>query len=262
MKISLPDDHLRYPRDEFMPYLDWYRGKFAGVFVALHPFFKIEGIAPEDVDWGTHAFERADIPASTDLLSELERLSALRSYGKIAAEDVEALIPHRAEVVTWEEIRQLSDLATLGEVNRALSAGIKALKRKFVDLEGLGRLERACRDGGIFQPTEGRFQVLHRGLISGIFKQAASPNIIGEDISETRYVHEELFGVEWDHSQRRLWASDESMLVVVDWDSFFTLICMSEDRLMTVDLSAFDGFWAEGSAGHHWWMPEAERNML
>lgn len=248
------NEHLTYPREN-VRYLQWYEGHFSAVFVAFHPFFVLPGVRPDECDWGTFIVDnRGAIDAPT--LDDLEDLRAAERDGLIAATDIEALIPSRARPMSWIDTCRNAGMRSHQHLNQALRTHIRGLKRKFEDRPAADRLEQFSAEKGVFLPTEGEFQVLHREGLASLARQLGVSQVVASDdvTEEVRVIEVSHLTRPWEWWPKRLWTPDESMLAVVDSDSFFTLICLSDAAMRTIDMPPFEGFWADATTEHDWWL--------
>jgi hypothetical protein len=94
-------------------------------------------------------------------------------------------------------------------------------------------------------------------MITDIFRQAGVEKLImGDDVRDDLWERSPVdlkSDDSWEFHWRRMWSPDQSILVTTHWDSFFTLICLDADRARSIDLGAFEGFWAQATTKHSWW---------
>jgi hypothetical protein len=256
------DRRTMYPQNG-RALLDWYRGAFDAAFIALHPFrdplpmasdaqalLSRAGLAP---NWGD----------PFDLVTELYKQGRAKAVPFLDIFDVEK---RHARPISWEDARSGAGFSDLAAVNHALLSGIFSLRTEVADQAGSERLRAFCDRQRWFVPTEGSFQCLMEQGIANLFTRAGVEAVetvleFGEDPM--------LLGVpslrgpaSWRHigihTRGSIYAVDRSLLVAVHWDSFFTLVTGTHDRLAAADpASLFEGFWCSPTTSHHWWEERA-----
>lgn len=255
------DPELAYPSYE-QPFLKSWDGRFESVFVALHPFFRMPGRDPVGDGYlatpyatsiaGKDAFEKAvenPSPQAAEFIkrgSGGSRLLASIGYPDDGWEE--------AQRVPWAEVSQQSRLGSLAEVGTALLALIGALRVPYP--EKVASLVRFCEQTRTFPPEAGKFDELHTGPFLDLFRRAGAPLILFQEEFDGQPIqvltHTEFEVVRpWRGS---LYNPEKSILIVVDWDSYFTLVAGSRALLEAwASDQALDGFFADETTTHHWW---------
>jgi hypothetical protein len=249
------------------PFLASYDGAYDMAFAALHPFYTIPGHRPEDfAPWTLH-IERSELEkglSGSQLLAATDEVARDRRDGKLDPALLDALAKQSGCRIGWERLGRDAGFSTLGAVNRALCTGIGGLRAEFSDPAGATRLERYCSDKALFMPSEGRFQALMQHSIAYLLyragvdavEAAAEFDEVGQLLHPGALAGDSPWTAEAGvpGCTSRLFAADRSVLVVVDWDSFFTLICGRTERLERVPMTdLFDGFWCSATTSHSWW---------
>jgi hypothetical protein len=252
---------LTYP-DEQVPFLDWYDGIYDAVFVAFHPFFTIDGLKPADFASRTTVFDAQNLPVdwSLELLDELDA----KQRAELADQDeqFDRVVISRGNLVTWEAICSGSGLNGPHHLNQALRTNILGLKREYSDVAAAEAMNRHCEANSIFLPTEGSLQILHRPHLSELCMGLGHLQFQVQDelfMEHPTTITAADFAQSTERWPSRLWTADMSMFVVVDWDSFFSIICLTSHALTRSSLHGFDGFWADRSTNHNWWTQSVPR---
>ncbi len=254
------------------PLIECYRGAYDAAFIAFHPFRDVTGMASPAAALLRQMGAGSGTDEPYDLVAELYtfgRESSARP--KELWRDIYRIEREFGRSVSWTAVCAEAGFNT-ARLNRALLTGIGALISRYADPEANDRLERCCNDMSVFRPTEGMFQPRMQRDIGRIFASAGVERVeCGDEFGETaiEVALDELTGPEpWDflsfdirNTSRNLFASDRSLLISVEFDSFFTLICGTRERLEKVPLSGiFDGFWCDATTSDLWWMtPEEQR---
>ena len=260
MKFSPPDDTAMLP---------WYQGAFAHGFIALHPFFTVEGLDPTSCDHGTLVLTGSHRPKDVDLLKWMDEQAATRRTGKeIFGGSLADITKRFSRRIGWREICKEVGLHDHRALDRALRTNIKGLRRELEDQDAAERLVTYCNRQSIFLPTEGDFQPTMEAEIVSMFQNAGlSEILVGDEFGED----EKLISLaslansspwemrddlpEW--GARRLMAPDHSLLVWVHWDSFYTAIFGTAQRLRDLRLSeGFEGFWCSEENTTYWLMQD------
>jgi hypothetical protein len=264
------DPALAYPSYD-KPFLESWNGRFESVFVALHPFFQLPGTDPYAEGYAVSSHTsgisaRNEFSASEDAgfknlpgkLGEVmgdARFIASLSHPK----GTDWLAESRA--LSWTAVAEETGLQTRERVGTALLAMIGAIRGKFP--EEVSRLVGFCERTKTFPPSEGSFQPLHFASFLDLFKRAGSQVVMFQEEFDDRPVLDLAFS-EFEPNQPyrgSLYSTDKSALIVVDWDSYFTLVAGPRALLEPwVEDHALDGFFADKTTTHHWWVDPAHLN--
>lgn len=255
-KFGPPDD---------TPILPWFGGAYTHGFVALHPFFTVEGLDPKTCEHGTLVLSRSAASLALGLLEWADEESAKRRAGKeIKSEGVDGAAKRFGRQIGWRTICQQVDFTDHCELDQALRTSIGGLKHDLADAAKSERLASYCSRHRIFLPTEGRFEPMMQASLATVFKRSGNNSVIvgdefGDDerLIDTRLLEQvEL----WDgmaalptHGVKRLIAPNHSLLAWVHWDSFYTLILGTAEVFQDLEIaSLFEGFWCSGETESYW----------
>lgn len=245
--------------------LPWYDGAFSKAFVALHPFFLIDGLDPAVCEHGTLVLFGRDRPEDVDLVDWCGQAQADRLIGKeLTSSSVDDASKRFGKNARWSTIGEQVGLADHRDINRALRTHIGGLKAEYADPASAERLISHCARMQTFLPTEGQLQPTMEDSFVNLFRRAGLTHVvIGDEFGDEEYVVsvDELCSPNsWPSSRslplpypRRIFAQDRSLLVTVHWDSFFTFILGTDDRLQDVEVgSLFEGFWCSETTTISW----------
>jgi hypothetical protein len=255
-KFGPPDD---------APIMPWYGGVYAHGFVALHPFFSVEGLDPNTCEHGTLVLSGAKAPSELGLLEWADEESAKRRAGKeITPEGVDGLAKRSGQRIGWRTVCQQNGFANHCELDRALRTSIGGLRPDLSDNSASDRLASYCFRHRIFPPNEGSFQPLMQSSLARIFRQAGCKNLlVGDEFGDDEHLvdigvmeRDEL----WDgmaelpqYGIKRLIAPDRSLLAWVHWDSFYTMIFGTDEGLRGLEINRlFEGFWCSDETNTYW----------
>ena len=117
-KFGPPDD---------TPILPWFGGVYTHGFVALHPFFTVEGLDPKTCDYGTLVLSGAAAPAALGLLDWADEQEANRRVGKeISPDAVDGAAKRHGRQISWRTVCQQAGFADHCEMDQALRTSIGA----------------------------------------------------------------------------------------------------------------------------------------
>jgi hypothetical protein len=254
------DQLILGPPDD-TPILPYYRGVFSHAFVALHPFFTIDGVHPRQCEYGTLVVEGSDAPADLGFVEWNDREAAARRAGKdMMVEEVELAAKQRGNRVGWQSM----GFPDHCELDRALRTSIHGLNNKFSDNRAAENLAAFCFQQGVFPPTEGSFQPLMHRNLANLFKTAGFTSLIAGDEfgDDERLIDIALLEQDslWlghpdlpKYGVKRLIAPDRSLLAWVHWDSFYTLLLGTVDTLKNQrPCTSFEGFWCSEGTTTYW----------
>lgn len=245
--------------------LPWYEGAYTHAFVALHPFFAIEGLDPTHCNHGPLVLTRNETNTGIDIVQWMnEALESQASGKELNAEAVNAAAKRFGSPLGWRALCDRAGFADHCALDRALRTQIGGLKAQFEDKPGAARLERYCRENHLFPPTAGYFQPVMQQALAELFQRAGiDPLWVAEEFGDDEILQplSAMRGDEpWDSADgmphygvRRLFAPDRSLFAWVHWDSFFTVILGTEMRLRDLNLaSLFEGFWCSEETHVYW----------
>ena len=256
------DRYTEYPPTD-RPLLEG--GPFEAGYIAVHPFFEISGVDPALSDYGTVIVHRTQY--AEDSIDEILEQIDVSGKGRIAADTVAVLAKARGRLLLWKEIGAATGLRTFSSLNRALLTTIGALRKQYEDRETASRIQDYCRMRQIFMPTEGQIQPTMERQIASLFRKAGVQELeVAGEFDKTGVAIDvsvlqgdqpwNITGLK--HRPTRLYALDRSLLVAVDWDSFFTFVAGKRARLRRSEIeSDFEGFACSSETLQDWWREDA-----
>lgn len=263
-------DRTKWPPPEDEAMLQWYHGAFDQGFIALHPFFTVDGLDPAVCEHGTLVVARSQIPDGVGLVEYMDQSSAMRRQGKeLFSGSVSAVARQFGRAVAWREIAAALGVADHCALDRALRTNIMGLRRDLADHAAARALTAHCAREQIFLPTEGVIQPLMERPLVAMLKRAGLNEIIVTD----EFGDEELLlpvaaldGDEpWESRDdmpkwgvRRIIAPDRSLLIWVHWDSFYAAIFGTSARLAAArPEDEFEGFRCSQATTTYWLLEDA-----
>jgi hypothetical protein len=218
-------DRLTYPAYD-APLIEAYGGTFEAVYVILHPFVSM----PDDLAW-----------------------KATKQYP-----GDEQILDAGAKC-TWAEAAGKTGLGTCAKMNQALLTSIGSINEDLRDYAASGTLKRFLESESIWMPGEGRFEPLLQMDFLDAFEAAGRGELIfvpefpGVDPAQRLNVQSLMNREEPFPSRGTLAALDESFLLTVDWDSFFTLFYGPRKFVDdVVRRNNLEGFFATPTTEHTW----------
>ena len=233
-------EQLTYPAYD-APLMEAYGGRFESVYVMLHPFVSV----PEDLAWKV----TQQYPSDEQILSAGAKC-------------------------TWAQVSAETGLGTCARLNQAMLTTIRSIDEALSDYAASKTLTSFLESGSVWMPTEGRFEPLLQGDFLDAFEAAGQEELIfvpefpgpefpglafsglaipGIEAVRRSSVKRLRDGEETFPSRGTLAAPDESFLLTVDWDSFFTLFygprAFVDEVVHRQDL---EGFFAAPTTEHSW----------
>ncbi|WOK38009.1 DUF2711 family protein [Sphingomonas sp. C3-2] len=258
-------DRTKFGPPDDTPMLPWFGGAFSHGFVALHPFVAIEGLHPGVCEYGTLILPRSSAPPDVDLLEWVDGEAEERRDGKeVTASSVDEIAVRFGNQVSWREICHLAGLSDHCALDQALRTIILGLRKDLEDQTSAERLKKFCDQNALFRPTEGRFQPIMQANLIDLFERVGVSEVfVGDEFGDDeRLVTLATLGGElaWDRRTdlsswgiRRIYAPDQSILVWVHWDSFYTAVFATAERLDGSRLDElFEGFWCSNETSTYW----------
>ncbi len=264
------DPELAYPSYD-KPFLESWDGRFERVFVLLHPFLRVKGIDPYAEGYVVSA--DAAGPSARAAFLEAEETAAALLPGPLGAvaKDVQFVASLTypddpwwdldAQHVSWREVAERSGLLSVEQVGVALLAMIRAIRGSFP--QEVSRLVSFCEATKTFPPSEGQFQIALWSSLTDFIRASGSPTLCFQG----EFDGDPTGSWPWEKLEPglvhrgSLFSADKSALVVVDWDSYFTLIAGPTQLVEPwVETHSPDGFFADETTTHHWWADPAQLN--
>jgi hypothetical protein len=209
-----------------VPLADAFGGLFESVFIILHPFVRL----PDNLAW-----------------------KATKQYPSD-----EQILSHGAKC-PWASVAAQTGLSTCAKLNQALLTSTGSIAPELSDFPAATALQRFLQSESIWMPVLGRFEPLLQMEILNAFTAAGQQELIF--VPEFPYTDPiQLLNIsklrsrtEAFPSRGTLLAPDESFLLTVDWDSFFTLFYGPRDFVSEVARQQnLEGFFATPTTEHPW----------
>ena len=218
-------EELTYPKYE-APLMEAYGGAFESVYVVLHPFVSV----PSELAWQN----TKQYPSDEQILS------------------VGAKYP-------WADVATKAKHGTCARVNQALLTSIGSIDEDLRDSAACDALKAFLESESIWMPSEGRFEPLLQTDLLNAFEAAGQSELIfvpefPASDPVCRLNVQELMRRECPFPSRgTLAALDQSFLLTVDWDSFFTLFYGPREFVAdVVRRNEIEGFFATPTTEHTW----------
>lgn len=218
-------DRFIYPPYD-APLADAYGGRFESVFILLHPFISV----PDHLAWKATKQYPSD--------EQITSLGAKSPWARVAAQ---------------------TELSTCAKVNQALLTSKRAIAPELCDYAAGNALERFLQSESIWMPVEGRFEPLLQMDFLDVFQAAGQEELIfvpefpNVDPVQRLEVSRLRNRKDAFPSRGTLAAPDESFLLTVDWDSFFTLFYGPRAFVTeVVRKENLEGFFATPTTKHFW----------
>jgi hypothetical protein len=246
------------------PFLAWYEGIFESVYIAIHPFFKIEGITPDKAPRPNIFISREDVTEETLKLAVVDKIS--NEYSDQFPVDLKTLQKMEKNIgalISWEEIRLSCGFNSIAQVNAALLTIIMAIRNdgRQVDAD---HLQAYCSANRIFLPTEDTFPPIVQDTICLLLKKLGHDNVfIGDEFNDT-VIEKSISDLEIEtpwfcsepvgFSPNKIYPGDNSFPMIVPFDAFYTIICGDRDVLESAGIEKLlEGFWCTGETLPTWW---------
>lgn len=225
-----PDRTMSYAWDE--PILSYYAGIFDIAYIALHPFLHGE---------------------KTDSITR--------------APDADFIEKNSAKATPWEKIRSDLGFKTLARLERAVRISGGALREELGDASETKRLDEYCEANSLWLPEQDTFPPFLEPSLVRLFQDAGIVDVeVREELDETLYQFpiNALDGPRpWSEipgfptRPDRIMAKDRTLLAIIEWDTTFTVIAGTAERLEQVNLpTLFEGFAVTPNLRMDWWRNE------
>jgi hypothetical protein len=219
-----PDIYASCPHDGKI--LEHYAGTFEAVYVSLSPFIKPISIDKAEFKPGTYP-SRASIATN-------------------------------CEAVSWSDAARLARLPSLAAVDIGLRTGIGGLKKELENQSYDAAIESLYDTHSILRPNEGVFSdLLYEKSLESIQKLGYEWLWVGNEFDTERKLHwiEDLKSNDEGLTRGRfnVFTPDKRLLLTVHWDSHFSFLCSSEEKLRAIqEASGFEGFFCTPSTEVYW----------
>jgi hypothetical protein len=206
--------------------MEAYGGRFESAYVILHPFCRV----PDHLAW-----------------------KAKKQYPS------DEQIVESGAKCTWAQVAAETGLSTCAKVNQALLTSIRSISEELCDFQASDTLKSYLQSESIWMPSEGRFEPLLQTDILDIFEAAGQEELVFVPEFPNAYPVQRLnvakirSRIDPFPDRGSLVAADESFLLTVDWDSFFTLFYGPRDFVAeAVRRNKIEGFFATPTTEHAW----------
>jgi hypothetical protein len=221
---------VEYDRYIYPPYdaplADAYDGHFESVFIILHPFVSL----PDNLAWKV----TKTYPSDEQILS----LGTKFPWARVAAQ---------------------TELSTCAKLNHALLTSTGSIAPELSDFSSATALQSFLQSESIWMPVQGRFEPLLQMDFLDAFAAAGQQELIFvpdfPHVDPIQLLHVSRLRNRKDAfpSRGTLLAPDESFLLTVDWDSFFTLFYGPRAFVTEVARKQhLEGFFATPTTEHSW----------
>jgi Protein of unknown function (DUF2711) len=218
-------DRFIYPPCD-APLADAYGGLFESVFVILHPFISV----PENLAW----------KATKTYLSDEQILS-------------------QGAKCPWARVAAQTGLTACAKLNQALLTSTGSIAPDLSDFPACNALQSFLQSASAWMPVQGRFEPLLQMDFLNAFAAAGQEELIfvpefpHTDPIQLLHVSRLRNRKDAFPSRGTLLAPDESFLLTVDWDSFFTLFYGPRAFVTEVARKQnLEGFFATPTTEHSW----------
>ncbi len=224
--LPSPDIFASCPLDGKV--LAFYAGTFEAVYVSLNPFILPIGLNKDEFKPGTYP-NRAQIVAN-------------------------------CRPVSWAEVTRLTGLPSFAAVDIALRTGIGGLKKKFENVAYATAVDRLTETHGILPPLEGYFSdLLLDRVLAGVQALGYEWLWVGDEFCTERKLHwiEDLKNQDQDQGltagRFNVFTPDKELLWTIHWDSHFSFLYSSRDKLITLQQSSgLEGFFCTETTEVYW----------
>lgn len=218
-------ERLTYP-SYGEPLMEAYDGAYESVYVLLHPFVSVPG----ELAW-----------------------KATKQYPN------DEQILRYGTKCTWAHVAGETGMGTCAKLNHALLTSIGSINEDLCDYAASGKLKSFLESESVWMPGEGRFEPLSRMDFLNVFEAAGRGELVFVpefpciDPVQRLAIEKLRIGDEAFPSRGTLTALDESFLLTVDWDSFFTLLYGPRGFIDdVVRRNQLEGFFATPTTEHSW----------
>jgi hypothetical protein len=220
-------ESLVYPPQD-APLMEAYGSRYESLYVILHPFVGV----PDELAW-----------------------QATKNYP-----DDEQIVRVGAKY-PWSQVAAHTGMSTCAKLNQALLTSIGAISKELCDFAGRDALKEFLESESVWMPTEGRFEQLLQTDFLDIFESSGQQELVfvpefpdakTDPIQRLNLASLRSREVPFP-GRGTLAAADESFLLTVDWDSFFTLFYGPRDFVAdAVRHNKLEGFFATPFTEHFW----------
>lgn len=217
-----PDRYASCPRDGLV--LEYYKGWFESVFVLLHPF-----IRPISID--AMRFRPGSYPGKAELVATCEG-------------------------VRWDQVRSAVGFRSVAEIDIALRTRIRGLKKEYENEQLADALDAYAERAGLVAPAEGNVPALVENHFFEAMQRLGYTWLwVGDEFCSERKLWwiDDLKAADACGGHSNLFTPDQSMLFTTHWDSHFSFVCSSREKLEALmSMKEFEGFYCEPETEVYW----------
>jgi hypothetical protein len=259
-QMSEVDRRITDPHPD-VPFLEWYRGIFDAVFIALHPFCAIKDFDPALAQRAVNVISREDLPERISI-NPIVALSKAQNLEKESIKVIRLSEKTVGKPVYWDQIRKACGFESLAQLNRALLTITMAISEKLADGDAAQRLGAYCGANKIFLPTEDTFPPILEQTIAGTIDQLGCEQMyLSDEFNQHRQIllrralHSGTpWADEWRLRSNKLYPVNHSFLLIVPHDNFYTAICGKRSQFDALNLeTCYEGFWCDNQTRPDWW---------
>lgn len=206
--------------------LAYYSGTFDAVYVMLSPFIEPISISPSLFCPETYP-DRSSIVAN-------------------------------CHAVPWRRVMSLTGLPTISAIDIGLRTRILGLKEEICNQEYAKAIDAMMDSMNILPPPEGIHSDLLHDKVLGLFQEFGHDWVwIGDEFCSERKLH----WIDDLKNQKNtivrgpcnVFSPDKSMLWTVHWDSHFSFLCSSREKLQRINISErLEGFYCSPETEVYW----------
>jgi len=223
--VQLQPESFLYPLYG-TPLVEAYDRRFEAVFILLHPFIAV----PLHLAWSV----TKHYPTDAEIIANGSRYS-------------------------WESVCRHTALFSCARLNKALLTATGSLTGDLADPAGRNALQSFLQSHPIWMPSQGRFEPLLQNDLLRIFTAAGCDELIAvpefpsvDPVTRLPISSLQARSIPFPMGGTLL-APDASLLLTVDWDSFFTLLCGPRNFLAQIAANLkLEGFFATANTDHAW----------
>lgn len=244
-----------------------YAGTFDSVFLALIPFFRLD-----EKQLSKSSFQRVHQITYPQFKSANPDLNIPENTSADIYTNDNPDYPTNGEILrygtplTWSEVRDGCDFASLAELNKALTTTIGSYRKVFSRQDLADRLLQYAEREHVFLPEEGTFDVFSKVSILKIFRRLGKGVIVVEDefldkkvTIDIRELTDEEFCNKIEYKDYYIYDIEEQILFGIDWNDFFFLIAAAPKTMDQVqDIDSFEGFFCDDNVKVYWELGDDE----
>jgi hypothetical protein len=231
------------------PYLKAAGEQFKAVFLAFHPFFRVEGL---DAD-------AAELDPEGPFYELLKGPNGWRAKSSV--------IKRSGEAITWAHVVQGAGLRDTRQLCQAYYSYFNRLVEPLNDRCASAQLDNFTRENGLFWPEEDLIPALCEISIGLLYRRTGIDTIfIGDDwLDEWKSIKiDKLLDPTTSIVEARdlprakcSFSCGHEIVTVSCVNDPYTIVCLSPKAADATDPSTlFEGFWADDTTDFDWWLSD------